>query len=265
MAQAESPYWPQTQNLVIKNNIFNNTSNGCVIYAFSDDSTHEGLAAANANVVVVANIFQNLTGTALVMGVNVEITGSSATIINNSLVNCQGGVNAMDPWDAVVEDNIFVGCTNAVMDSGSLSRQVSYNDFYGNATNFTGYLTNTYGQIIWINRNGTPADILYNIYSNPLFVATNDFHLTNTSPCVNAGAPNPAYANMCLPPSIATNFPDLGAYGGPDACNWLSVVPLLPVTAIVFAIKQFPVAEFQCDSAVYLPTSIFDNQFERNI
>jgi hypothetical protein len=177
---------------------------------------------------VVANTFQNLTGTALLMQVGSYAGGGSLVFINNTIVNCKVGFNAADPWDAIVQDDIFVGCTNAVMDSGSLSRQVSYNDFYNNVTNFTGY-SSSYGTWIIPNRNGTTSDLLYNISQNPLFVATNDFQLTSSSPCVNAGTPNPAYANICRPPSIATNFPDLGAYGGPDACNWLAPVPLLPV------------------------------------
>ena len=217
----------ETQNPVIKNNLFNNTSNGCVMltqWYYMNEPGH-------ANPIVIGNIFQNLTGTAFYMEINPGLgSGSSTgTFVNNTVVNCWGGVNATDPWDALVQDNIFIGCTNAVTVSGSLSRQVNYNDFYGNATNFTGYPTNAYGPIIWTNRNGTPADVLYNIYSNPLFVAMNDFHLTTSSPCVNAGTPNTAYANMYFPPSIATNFPDLGAYGGPDACNWLTNVPELAV------------------------------------
>jgi hypothetical protein len=153
--------------------------------------------------------------------------GGSPVFMNNAIYNCGVGVNATDPWDALVQSDIFVGCTNAVVVSGSLSRGISYNDFYENATNFTG-LPSAWGTIIWTNRNGTPADAIYNIFQNPLFVATNDFHLTSPSPCVNAGTPNTAYANMCCPPSIATNFPDQGVYGGPDACNWLDVVPKLP-------------------------------------
>lgn len=183
----------------------------------------------HANPVLAGNIFQNLTGVAFCMEINAGSGpgSSTGTFVNNTVVNCRGAVNATDPWDAMVQDNIFVGCTNAVTVSGSLSRQVSYNDFFADETNFTGYPT-TYGTVIWNNRNGTPADILYNVYQNPLFVATNDFQLTNSSPCVNAGTPDAAYANMCFPPSISTNFPDLGAYGGPDACNWLTTVPILP-------------------------------------
>jgi hypothetical protein len=137
---------------------------------------------------------------------------------------------AQDPWDTRVQDNIFVGCTNAVTANGSLSRNVSYNDFYGNATNFTGYSGN-YGNWIIPNRNGTLSDIFSNIGENPLFLATNDFHIATNSPCVDAGTPDWVYSDMCFPPSQGTGYPDLGAYGGPDACNWLDVVPELPVTA----------------------------------
>ena len=91
----------------------------------------------------------------------------SPVFINNIIVNCRVGVDATDPWDARVQDNIFVGATNAVKVSGSLSHGISYNDFYGNATNFTG-LPAVYGQVIWNNRNSTAADALYNIFQNPL-------------------------------------------------------------------------------------------------
>lgn len=220
---------PTTLNAVIKNCIFNGMSNGCVMNIFGSGDGIGDWGYGNANPVMLDNIFQNITGSAFLMEVgSTEVYGSGKTVfVNNTIVNCKIGVSATDPWDAVVQSCIFNGCTNAVKVSGSLSRTVSYNDFYGNATNFIG-LPGSFGQIIWANRNGSPADVLYNIYQNPIFVATNDFHLTSSSPCINAGTPNPAYANMCFPPSIATNFPDLGAYGGPDACNWLPTVPLLP-------------------------------------
>lgn len=213
----------------IKDCTFSTSSNGCVLLIYGGAVPTQGTYGYGyAYPTICANIFQNLTGSAFLMTLGNYAGAGGTTFLNNTIVDCRAGVNAIDPWDALIQDNIFFGCTNAVMDSGSLSRQVSYNDFYGNATNFTGYNTNIYGKIIWNNRNGTPADVLYNIYSNPLFVATNDFHLTTSSPCVNAGTPNTAFANMCFPPSIATNFPDLGAYGGPDACNWLTNVPELP-------------------------------------
>ena len=144
---------------------------------------------------------------------------------------------------------------------------IYFNDFFNNATNFTG-LPIAYGQVLLSNRNGTPSDVLYNIYQNPLFIATNDFHLSSSSPCANAGSPNSAYANMCFPPSIATNYPDQGAYGGPDACNWLSVVPVLPISAamsidtnnvVSMSLGAIPRSTYQLQFATNLPSTNWMN------
>ena len=89
---------------------------------------------------------------------------------------------------------------------------VSYNDFYVNATNFTGYPA-TYGQVVFTNRNVIPSDILYNIFHDPLFVATNNFYLATNSPCIDAGTPDTAFCDLCFQPSLGTQFPDLGAWG----------------------------------------------------
>lgn len=218
---------------VIENCTFSTMSNGCVITMLGNSSGLYGYATGYGYVysTLSANIFQDLSGAAFLMQVGSYAGGGTTVFINNTIVDCQGGINAADPWNAQIENNIFVGCTNAVVDTGTLSRQVSYNDFYGNATNFTGYAA-TYGDWIIPNRNGTLADILYNISQNPLFVATNDFHLQATSPCVNAGVPGEAYENMCFPPSIGTAYGDIGAYGGPYAGNWLTNVPLLAAQSL---------------------------------
>jgi hypothetical protein len=123
---------------------------------------------------------------------------------------------------------------------------VEYNDFYDNATNFIGY-PSTYGSVILSNRNGTPCDLLFNIYQNPLFVAPNNFTLQTNSPCVNAGTPNAAYLNTSFPPSQGTNFPDLGIYGGPLAANWLPVIPITPAPIILTA---SPAVKLTCSTVV---------------
>jgi hypothetical protein len=178
------------------------------------------------------NVFCNVTNAAMWLSVGNYAGGGPATLINNSVVNAGSGVIVQDPWDATVRDCIFAGCTNATVRSGSLSLNVRYNDYFNNAVNFAGYPAN-YGQIIWNNRNGTPADLFYNIFQDPLFVSTSDFHLQTNSPCIDAGMPDWAYTDMCFTNGVSqgTSFPDLGAYGGPDACNWLDDVPLLPVQA----------------------------------
>lgn len=215
-----------TLNPIIKNCVFNNLSNGCVLYI-----SGIGQSLGHANPRIIGNIFQNLNGTAFLMTIGGSAGSSQPLFINNSIVNCHVATDATDPWDAQIQNNIFMGATNAAKVSGLLSRSVSYNNFFGNATNFTGYPA-TFGQVLIANRNGTPSDILYNVFPNPLFIATNDFHLQTTSPCINAGTPDDAFTDMCVPPSaVTTNFPEMGAYGGPDACNWLDVVPLLAAQA----------------------------------
>jgi len=201
----------------IKNCAFNASGRGCsfsiVYYAIG-------------TLQIQNNIFNNITNAA------VSLTGygansSSATVINNIIVNASNGVAFQDPWDAKVQDNIFVGCTNAASVTGSLSRSVSYNDFFGNKTNFVGY-PSTYGSIIIVNHNGTPCDLLYNIFQDPKFVSPNNFTLQANSPCIDAGTPDPTYIDMSFPPSQGTGLPDLGIYGGPIAANWLPVIPSTP-------------------------------------
>jgi parallel beta-helix repeat protein len=46
--------------------------------------------------------------------------------------------------------------------------------------------------------------------------------LLTGSPCIDAGNPDPIYNDTCFPPSRGTERNDMGAYGGPGACNWLA-------------------------------------------
>ena len=59
----------------------------------------------------------------------------------------------------------------------------------------------------------------HNIDADPLFVAEDDFHLSIGSPCIDAGDPATAF-DACFPPSMGTQDPDMGAYGGVWACSW---------------------------------------------
>jgi hypothetical protein len=223
-----------TLNTTIKNCDFFNTGNGCVMKIYgsyancncSEFGGPYGYGYGYCNSTITGNIFQNLKGTAFKMETNSYAGGGNAVFINNTVVNSASGLTAQDPWSVTVQNNIFVGVTNVVTASDSVSWTIGYNTFYGNTTNFTG-VPAAYGQVDWNNRNGTPSDIFYNIYQNPSFLATNDFHLQTNSPCINASAPGAAYNNLCSPPSSGSIYGDMGAYGGPDACNWLDTVPIL--------------------------------------
>lgn len=165
------------------------------------------------------NVFSDTTNKAIWLSTGNYAGGGTAGVMNNTILNTRSGLVVQDPWDADVKNCLFYGCTNAISRSGTLSAGVSYNDFYNNSTNFTGY-SSTYGQILLANRNGTPSDILYNIFSNPLLISTTDFHLEAGSPCIDAGEGSATNSDICFPPSRGSSFNDIGAYGGPGACAW---------------------------------------------
>jgi hypothetical protein len=70
---------------------------------------------------------------------------------------------------------------------------LAYNDFWKNVNgDFIG-LSPEVGDTTWgFNSNGLPCDSFYNIIRDPLFADRSrfDFHLTNSSPCIDAGDPN---------------------------------------------------------------------------
>ena len=252
--------YDQNLNVVVKNCIFNGNGNGCVFNILGQ--SYDWLVGRGyANLQIVGNIFYSTTNAAIYMDVGNWAAGaSSAIVINNTIVNAGYGIRVQDPWNAKVQSCILTGCTNAMVAVGSLSRVVSYNDFYGNATNFVGYPSDIYGNLTKTNRNGTPSDLLYNILSDPQFVAAEDFHLATNSPCIDAGAPDWAYTDMCFPPSQGSDFPDMGAYGGPDACNWLDEVPLLPTTLAITRADQMITLNWGA-----IPRSEYQVQFATNL
>lgn len=94
---------------------------------------------------------------------------------------------------------------------------MSYNDVWNNTGGNFLYACSGLGDTIWgTNRNGTPCDSFYNIIRDPIFVNPGiDYHLQESSPCVNAGD---NYASG-LPdfdfdgnPRISGGYVDMGAY-----------------------------------------------------
>jgi hypothetical protein len=225
----------------INNCSFSSVDVGC---SFNLSANINGVG--NANVQLMDNLFNNVTNTAISLTSGSYSGSSPAVLINNIIINASNGVVCQDPWNATNMDGIFMGCTNAVTDTGSLSRSIEYNDFYKNATNFIGY-TSDYGTVILENRNGTPCDLLFNIYQNPIFVSANTFTLQSDSPCIGAGTPNRAYMDTSFPPSQGTNYPDLGIYGGPLAVNWLPVMPGTPAPIMLTA---SPAIKLTCSDVV---------------
>lgn len=63
-----------------------------------------------------------------------------------------------------------------------------------------------------------------NIDADPLFEKPWDFHLQDSSPCIDAGNPDAAWNDACLPPGKETVQNDMGAYGGPYNCVPISII-----------------------------------------
>jgi parallel beta-helix repeat protein/predicted outer membrane repeat protein len=72
------------------------------------------------------------------------------------------------------------------------SASVSYCNFYGSASGPFVMPPAGLGTQVQTNANGDSCDVFYNIYLDPIFIdfAGGDYHLTENSPCIDAGNPN---------------------------------------------------------------------------
>lgn len=222
----------------IQNCDFAYSAMGCEFRLWGQYNINTGTGYGYSDVSLDNNIILGVTNE----GVSLITAGytlpSSARVFNNVFVGCGKGLVAQDPWDAKVQNNLIKGSAIGISRSGSLSATVSYNDLFGNTANFSGYPV-TYGQVILANRNGTPCDVLFNIFSDPMFVSPSDFHLQAGSPCIDAGEGSGANFDSYFPPSMGSVTNDIGAYGGPNAGQWI-VLP--PTNAFTLAISKYTMA-----------------------
>ena len=147
---------PSLENVTITNNYTNYTGGGIYCWNYSLPSLE--------NVTITNN--SAWQGGGIYCGV-----GSST-----SLVNC------------IVSEN--TGNYGIYVYSGSTS--ITFSDFYNNENgNFYNCCPGV-GVNVTTNANGDSCDVYYNIQMNPCFVDTAncDYHLTENSPCIDAGDPN---------------------------------------------------------------------------
>jgi parallel beta-helix repeat protein len=95
-------------------------------------------------------------------------------------------------------------------------------------------------------------------YDNPLFIDSlnNDFHLQDTSACIDKGNPDQQYNDpedpnkpgYALYPALGTLRNDMGAYGGPFASSW--------DPASYALIPPAPILTFPFNSATGVPTTL---------
>lgn len=169
-------------NLVIENCYFtyNYTQNGGALALFSCNSE------------ITNNVFYR--NEAVVYGGAILSQNSSNRIINNTFyknycLNFGGGLVLIDPVSEEIQNNIF-------FDNFSYLGDPRIDIVSGDSTNvFEQYNFLAFGEM------------------NPLFKSAADFHLSDNSPCKNAGNPETQYND------IDGTRNDQGAYGGPGG-DW---------------------------------------------
>jgi hypothetical protein len=131
--------------------------------------------------------------------------GSNAQLINNTICDNYWGALSVQSSSAYIKNNIFYNNARYAIHTSNSQWNVSYNDAYGHADNYYGSISDQTG----INGN---------ISADPLFADPfgGDYHLTQTSPCINAGDPADS-----VPPGGGTRI-DMGAFESQFTGPWLT-------------------------------------------
>ena len=178
------------------------TSSGAInagIHNFTFVNATTGIQVSNNTAVL------NISNNVFQVGTGISLSQSSSTeIINNTFFKNTTAITS-DLFVTKIYNNIFSNNTTAISGTAIISANVQSNDFFKNTTNapFAPDLTTNFVD---------PVDD-----SDPLFVSPlnndytlNDFHVQDTSPCIDGG--DPVYPN-----SFDPGTSDIGAYGGPLA------------------------------------------------
>jgi hypothetical protein len=161
-------------------------------------------------------ITENSSGPSAYGGGGIDFKDSNASLTidrctiskNNSLFF--GGIRA---WSDLAQNPVVVLSNSILAFNGnngasSASYGVTFCDFFNNGSvNLAGGVPGGFGTLTGINANGDSCDVYSNIFMDPLFADTlnRDFHLTENSPCIDAGDPNSPF-------DPDNTIADMGAY-----------------------------------------------------
>lgn len=190
--------------------------------------------------------------------------------------------------DGTIRNNIFYSNFAKIYGGAldSCNNMVLNNVIYGNSAEEKGagaYFCNGYliSNIFWNNSAYSDVNLFYcsNPYysciqgwfsggtgvinKDPLFenVSDNNFHLKDTSPCIDAGPSDSQYNDRCIPPGKKTVRNDMGAYGGLN-CDWNE--SLEPEFYDPFTVSGYWIC-FQGQSTTVAPTTVAEQKNGRLI
>jgi parallel beta-helix repeat protein len=200
----------------ISNNTINNNSYGIECQSSSPtisnniiNNNYDGISCYNNSTPIISNN----TISNYHFGIICNLS-SSPTISHNTINNCDRGIHSVNSSSPIVSNNTignnnfgisFSNCyiinnilyeNNVGIEVYSNPSSLDYNLFWGNNTTASGSgLPTAFGVIVTVNANGDPCDPYYNLFMDPLFMDPGNlnFHLTENSPCIDAGNPDPVY------------------------------------------------------------------------
>jgi hypothetical protein len=160
-------------------------------------------------------------------GSGVFIAGGSCDLVNCSILeNSHQGLYASPA--------IGVTLSNSIVYNNSLD---SASGTYG--TQIAGTVPISFSDVQGIDTTQSG----WNMDKDPVYesLPTGDVVLGMTSPCIDAGNPDPAYNDACRPPALGTERNDMGAHGGPRNCDLVRptiTCPNGPINVTVATLSQ---------------------------
>jgi len=129
------------------------------------------------------------------------------TIAANSAGGDGGGMYCHTSSPILTSSIVAFSEGTGIYFSASPHCQLAYCDIFGNSGGAIDGLgiPDSLGDMDTTNANGDSCDAYYNIFLDPMFLSSDDFHLQANSPCIDAGDPN-------LPFDPDSTIADIGAF-----------------------------------------------------
>jgi len=150
---------------------------------------------------------------------NCIISQNSATANGVGPVMLGGGIYINAGNSAITNCTIAYNTNEGLRRDGGTVKAINSIIFSNTGEQISGNVTVTFSDI----QGGYPGE--GNIKIDPSFSKPpTDLKIVDGSPCMDTGDPAPQYNDLCFsPPSLGTTRNDMGAYGGPGACEWLTL------------------------------------------